>query len=220
MRAIDMTGKRFGRWTVLERDCLEKRNAYWICRCDCGNYGIVRGDELRDGRSGSCGCLHSEIMHEKLADMRKQGMGCTHRLSNARLFNIWSQMKARCYNKNAPNYHNYGGRGIAICEEWLADFQSFYDWAVSNGYSDDLTIDRINNNGNYEPSNCRWATNTEQGENRRTSVILTYNGESHCINEWARITGIPAHVIAKRIKKGWSVEQTLTTKPKKVKRRV
>ena len=121
-------------------------------------------------------------------------------------------MIQRCENENIERYDIYGGRGIEVCKEWKEDFLNFYNWAINNGYKDNLSIDRIDVNGNYEPNNCRWATAKEQARNMRTNVNLTYNGETHCISEWAEITGIKASTIRYRIKiAGWSVEKALTT---------
>ena len=122
--------------------------------------------------------------------------------SNSRLYNIWLHMKGRCYRKTDDHYEHYGEKGITMCDEWKNDFKAFYDWAMSNGYADNLTIDRINVNGNYEPSNCRWVTMKEQCNNRTSNVILTINGESHNIQKWSEITGIKYHTIYARMKRG------------------
>ena len=122
--------------------------------------------------------------------------------SNSRLYNIWLHMKGRCYRKSDDHYKHYGSRGITVCDEWKNDFKAFYDWSMSNGYSDDLTIDRINNDGNYEPSNCRWVTMKEQCNNRTSNVVLTIDGKSHNIKKWSEITGIKYHTIYARVKRG------------------
>ena len=168
----DLTGQKFNMLTVIEKDCNNRTDnkAHWICKCDCGNYTVVRGTYLVNSRTKSCGCLRGEAQYEY-----------KHGLSNTRLYRIWCAMKQRCYSESFDGYKNYGGRGITICDEWLNDFQVFYDWSMANGYAENLTIDRIDVNGNYEPSNCRWATMKEQLNNRRNTVL---RGEKEAHVEW------------------------------------
>lgn len=188
MKKIDLKGKQFGKLKVLELAEIRKGHKYWLCQCDCGRKKIIRGSSLISGITSSCNCLR--------ANNNK-----THGKTNTRLFNIWSGMKKRCYNKNNKGYCNYGKRGISICNEWLNSFESFYEWAINNGYREDLTIDRIDNNGNYEPSNCRWTNIKTQCNNRRSNKIIEYNGEKHTISEWSTITGINKNTIWARIYK-------------------
>lgn len=199
----ELTGKKYGRLTVLERSGSTAQNkASWRCRCDCGNEVIVVGSHLLNGNTQSCGCYKSDRTSE-----RKR----SHGKSRTRLYHIWKNMRQRCGNPHKPDYLYYGGRGIIVDERW-EDYSSFEKWAVENGYRDDLTIDRINVNGNYCPENCRWVSMTEQARNMSKNRIITYNGESHCLAEWAEILGISAKVLGQRVNRyGWSVERAFTT---------
>lgn len=202
----DLVGQKLERLFVMDRYTKNGRG-YYKCKCDCGNIVMARADGLKSGRIKSCGCYN--IDRAKTGNNRR-----THGKHNTRLYRIWQAMYARCYIRTTPAYKNYGGRGITICTEWLKDFQAFYDWAMQSGYNDNLTIDRVNVNGNYEPFNCRWITKEEQARNTRANHYITYNGETHTLGEWASIVGIDRRVIGWRLKHNWTIERALTTKVK------
>lgn len=184
-----MINKKFNKLTVIsELDKRDNGEKVYKCVCDCGNITEVRGSHLRTGHTKSCGC-------DKIIQP-------SHRKSNTNLYHRWERIKERCYNKNSRNYKNYGGRGIAVCDEWRKNFKAFYNWSMENGYADNLTIDRIDVNGNYSPDNCRWITNKEQQRNKRNNVYLTYNGKTQTIHEWSIKLGIPASTIYYRYHKG------------------
>ena len=199
MRPPDLIGRKFGRLTVIERVANNNHgNARWLCKCDCGNETIVITSDLNSGHTRSCGCLHLETV---------KANGKTHGLSNTHLFRIWCDMRKRCTNPNQKHYHRYGGRGITVCEEWQS-FELFYKWAMANGYQDNLTIDRIDNNGNYEPNNCRWSTQKEQQNNRSTNKLITFDGETLNLTQWSEKTGISYRKLVDRLGKlNWSVER-------------
>lgn len=197
----DLSGHTYGKLTVIECVGIRNRYATWKCKCECGEVVEVRGTSLTNGHTTSCGCAQKE----KVSRLMKK-----HGLSGSRLYRIYQHMVGRCVNKNEAGYENYGGRGISVCDEWAQSFKSFSDWALSNGYKDDLTLDRIEVDGNYEPTNCRWVTQKIQANNTRTNRILTYSGESHTMSEWADITGLSYNLIDSRIFRGWSVERTFT----------
>ena len=198
----DLTGEKYGRLTVLNREPNGKtHNTRWKCQCECGNIVIVFGFSLKSKDTQSCGCLHKE-------------KSTKHNMYGTRIYSILDGMKSRCYNKNSKRYKNYGGRGIRICDKWLdkeKGFINFYNWALKNGYRDDLTIDRIDVNGNYEPSNCRWITNSEQQNNKRNNHYILYNNEKHTLAEWSKIYKINESTLDSRIRNGWDIEKSLTT---------
>ena len=135
-----------------------------------------------------------------------------HGKTNTRLFSIWTNMHTRCHNKNNAKYKNYGARGIRICSEWEKDFMSFYDWSMENGYDDELTIDRVNNDGDYEPSNCRWVTQKIQQNNRTSNRLITHNGKTQTMQQWAIEKGIKYTTLRMRIEYGWSVDEAINGK--------
>ena len=190
----DLTGKRFGRLVVVGIDDRPSRKTYYICKCDCGNMKVIRSDALTAGRTTSCGCRKQE-QDQKNLDRQ------THGMSHTRLHNIWLGMKSRCYDIHNPRYHRYGGRGIVVCDEWKTDFVSFYNWAMSNGYSDDLTIDRIDNNKSYCPKNCRWATSEIQGRNRESNLNITIGKSTRTLTEWCEIFGLEYKTVYARFRR-------------------
>lgn len=191
----DITGQKFGRLTAIKYLGKSK----WRCKCDCGSLTETYSGHLMNGHTKSCGCLN----HEPTIG------NTTHGKSNTRLFHIWTSMKQRCYNSNHKHYKNYGGRGIAVCDEWKNDFQAFYDWAINNGYQEGLTIDRIDNNCNYEPNNCRWVDNITQQNNRRNNVYLTYNGKTQTMKQRSNELNVNVKTLYTRKFKNWNVHDIL-----------
>ena len=203
-RIVVRSGDRYGRLSIVrEVESPVKNRRYFLCKCDCGNEATIRLDNLRSGDVISCGCARREIGH---VIHWKHGFSPSSERPS-RIYKIWECMRQRCNNPNYTYYNRYGGRGIKVCPEWDSDFLSFKDWAFNNGYSDDLTIDRIDVNGNYNPSNCRWVNNKTQANNRRTNVLITYRGETHTMSEWADITGIKYWNIKQRYEVGLPLEQ-------------
>lgn len=206
-------GQKFGRMTVIgiEHGTIGVKkisNCWkWVCKCDCGNVKTVMPNKLISGHTTSCGCYKSD----KTAS-RNKTLKTTHGGRYERLYKIWHGMKQRCYWSGCRDYRRYGARGIEICDEWLSDYASFRNWALNNGYNENLSIDRIDVNGNYCPDNCRWATASQQQNNRRTCKYYDYNGEKHTIAEISRMTGIKSGSIYNRINNlGWSPEDAFST---------
>ena len=181
----DLIGKRFGRLTVLSFDHMKKvknshrTKSYWLCQCDCGNKKVVRSDCLTTGNTKSCGCLNKDRSNQ-----------ITHGMSRTKLYHVYYGIIERCYNEKCDSYKHYGGRGIRVCEEWRNDFLMFNAWAKESGYEEGLTIEREDVNGNYEPSNCKWITQAEQANNTRCTVLLTHEGKTMNLNQWAKHLGI------------------------------
>lgn len=216
-QAIDLTGRQFGMLTAIR---IVRHNGHakcvdWLCRCQCGNEVVVNASALRTGTTQSCGCWKE----------RRNGWAST------RLYDVYCNMMYRCYHTNNKDYRHYGGRGIAVCQEWRDSFDAFVDWALASGYDDTLTgrensLDRIDVNGPYSPDNCRWISMADQTRNRRPMPckhMLTLDGQAHSIKEWSAITGLDSQCIYCRIKNGWPVDLALTLPknsrlPKDVKR--
>lgn len=199
-------GERFGRWTVIGEPQAISKQTMQLCRCNCGTERMVMTRTLRNQRSFSCGCFKDETTRQR---------STTHGESKTRLYRIWFAMKRRCQDANQPCYHHYGGRGIRVCEEWNKGYPAFRVWALANGYRDDLTIDRIDCNGHYEPSNCRWITPKEQGFNRRNNHRVSAFGETKTLTEWTqdpRCAVISPNSIRNRIRAGWNSEAAIQTR--------
>lgn len=206
MKAKDLTNRVFGKLSVKER-VLENKNrrAMWLCFCSCGSKIIISSNGLLNGGTKSCGCIKNEKVIER---------STKHNLVRNPIYRVWQNAKNRCYNQNVKEYKNYGGRGIQMCNEWKNDFMPFYQWSIENGYKENLTIDRINNDGNYEPTNCRYATKETQSTNRRNIVFVTYKNEQKTISEWCRLLNLDFNMVYQRIWRGWSAEKAFVHPPK------
>lgn len=195
----DISNQKFGNLTVIRRGN-RKNGTYWLCKCSCGNEKEVLYGNLVSGRVISCGCVGKE----KRLSARK-----THGDSKTRLYNIWIMMKKRCLNEKEKAYKNYGKRGIVVCDEWINSYEEFKKWAISNGYKENLTLDRINNNGNYEPSNCRWADRKVQGNNTRSNVRISLFGETKTLAQWCEELSVSYKTVEQRRIRGWSDTEAL-----------
>lgn len=203
---LDLTGMRFGKLTAISRakDYTQtngRKRTAWICRCDCGNTITALAENLKSGATTSCGCYRRECTSTRVS---------THCETDTPLYGVWCTMKSRCYNKNVKYYGRYGARGIGVCDSWLDCYENFRDWAIKSGYSEGLSIDRIDNNKGYSPDNCRWASSAEQANNRSSNNLITFRGETHNVTEWARILGINPKTIFTRLYSGWSIERALS----------
>lgn len=199
---MQMIGQKFGRLTVIEELPERKKGLIaYKCRCDCGRYTNAIGRELRRGHTKSCGCLVRDTITK-------------HGKCDTRLYNIYQNMLNRCYNKNAPRYDDCGGRGIKVCDEWRNDFMNFYNWSMNNGYKENLTIDRINNDDNYGPSNCRWLTLYEQSQNRRNTLNVHYHNKVQSLSKWIdelNLSVTRSTIYNRLIKLGWNIEDAFYT---------
>ena len=193
----DLVNLRFGHLVVTRYAGIRNRNRSWECLCDCGNNTIVLGTNLRRGTTQSCGCLRKIVA-------TKHGMRYTAE------YRIWKHMRGRCLCPTDASFDRYGERGISICQQWIDSFDSFYS-DMGPRPSPKHSIDRIDNSLGYTPENCRWATSTIQANNRRSNHLVTYNGKTHTITEWAQIVGIKQPTLRKRLRNGWSIERALTT---------
>ena len=198
----DLIGQHFGMLTVVEKAegkfYNNKEYKQWLCRCDCGKEKVIMQTNLMSGRSTNCGC-------QRILKIQKATK--THGMTNSRLYVLYKGILARCYNKNHQHYKEYGGRGIGVCSEWLEDFMNFYNWAIANGYDKNAprgkcTLDRINNDGNYEPSNCRWVDMNMQANNTRKNVMVEIDGKKLSLSQWAKMYGMKYSCLYSRWCKG------------------
>lgn len=212
-----MKGQKFGRLTVISYQGNNKdRHALWLCKCDCGNEVIKTSSYLRRGKAVSCGCWAKE----KCRKMGKDNLKYPNAIP--RLLSIWTGMKYRCNNKNSADWKNYGHRGIKVCDEWMNSFESFQSWAISNGYKDNLTIERKNVNGDYCPENCCWIENKEQVWNKTNTVRVDINGKQYVLKDLCEKYNLVHNRVIQRIRKGWDVRIALFAPcfyrgPKKIK---
>ena len=197
MIKVDLTNQKFGKLTVLEYSHTKNEKKYWKCQCDCGNIVFVCTCNLRNGHSKSCGCENSGRFKK------------THGKRQTRLYRIWAGIKRRCLtDTNVSKW--YKDKGITICNEWRDNFECFYNWAINNGYNDNLTIDRINPNMDYYPENCRWIPLAEQAKNTTQNNLITYNGKTMILADWARTFNIKRATISARLERGWTIDEALT----------
>ena len=195
MKKIIKKGDKYNLLTAIRFDHKDNRNRqFWLFKCDCGNKKVIREDSVKGNKTKSCGCLGRKIH-------------TTHGMSYTREHNIWNHMKQRCLNENDKNYKDYGARGIKVCKRWLK-FENFYKDMGKAPIN--KSIDRINNNGNYEPDNCRWATMKEQANNKRYNHLLTFNGKTQTIAQWSEELNIKRSTLSQRLRYGWNIERALS----------
>ncbi len=202
---IDLSGQKFGRLSVQNLHGSTKGRVRRDCVCDCGKKTIVLSDNLKQGTTKSCGCLRAEITSQRRAASKKEWT-----YSKTRIYNIWKGIKARCYNPKNTAFKRYGEKGITVCDEWLNSSKAFYEWAIQNGYQDNLSIERKNSKGNYEPGNCKWADAYEQNNNVSKNKPLTFRGKTMNLCQWARELGMNKNTLNKRLRSGWTIEEAFT----------
>lgn len=220
-KSLNLEGKRFGRLTAVSLAPYEsgtEESARWKCLCDCGNEAIIVAKNLISGNTRSCGCLLPDILNER------NKSNAVHNGSYDRLYCVWQGMKNRCYSVKNHAYKDYGGRGISVCDEWIGEggYDRFKSWAYSNGYDENAprgkcTLDRVDVNGNYEPSNCRWVSLLVQANNKRNIRMYELNGEEKPFSVWCREYDINPSLVRQRMKNyGWSFEKAVSTPPRKI----
>lgn len=199
---LNLIGQKFGRWTVVSRAPKgRQKGSVWNVVCDCGTEAVRRASKLKSGHTQGCKACAPEYFTPA---------NKTHGATDTRLYGIWEKMKDRCGNPNSDHFRSYGGRGISVCAEWSSNFVAFQKWALSHGYVDDLTIERNDVNGDYEPSNCCWITMREQARNRQNTKRYEYKGQLLMADEISTLCGLPAEIIRNRLKLGWSMDEATT----------
>lgn len=201
----DISGKTYNRWSVIGFSRTFKNHSYWVCRCDCGIIRVVERYQITSGRSKSCGCLRNELYgtHNK-----------KHNLSYNAAYFCWHGMISRCYNEQDPSFERYGGRGITVCDRWHFGKTGRYALEcfiedMGERPSPEHTLDRIDNKGNYEPKNVRWATKEQQANNRSCVNLIAYDGKEMSIAQWAKFLNINSHLIRDRMRRGWDFSSAI-----------
>lgn len=208
MKLINLVDRRFGRLVVIERADDKNGHVRWRCKCDCGKECIVHGSSLKSGNTTSCGCYRTENSKRLFSGVRQK---------DKRLYSVWNGIKQRCLNKNHRSYCDYGGRGIKICDEWASDYESFYNWAMRSGYQPGLQIDRIDNDGDYCESNCRFVSQETQANNKRNVALYTINGKTLSLPQWCEVYHQDYYLVRQRVLKlGWTIQDALA-RPKNYK---
>ena len=200
----DLTGQKFGMLTVKYYYGKDSRyKSYWICDCDCGKENIkVRSDCLTTGNTTSCGCYNITSKIKRVEDC----------VTKEKLYHVYYGMKSRCYNSNSAKYQYYGGKGIKVCDEWLESYVNFKLWSIENGYEEGLTLDRLDGDDDYKPSNCRWVSMTVQNRNKDSNNYYTYDGKTLLLSDWSKLTGIKEPTLYSRLNSlNWDFEKAITT---------
>lgn len=204
--SAEWIGKKFERLTVISFEHAKPpyRGWLWVCECECGNIKTLIPNDIKQGKVRSCGCLHNEMSTERATKFKHLTK------NNKRLYSIYNGVKKRCYNKAESRYKDYGARGIKMCEEWLVSFDNFVEWSLSNGYSNEMTLERVDVNGDYSPYNCKWITLEEQAFNKRDTKWVTYKGESIQLVKLCKRENVSYDTVHNRIYSlGWSVERAI-----------
>lgn len=201
MKALNLVGKKYGRLLVVSKAASSKGHTRWLCKCDCGKESVVYGTSLKNGNTTSCGCFKSENAKKLYSGVRQ---------NDKRLYGVWNGIKQRCRNKNNSSFHNYGGRGIKMADEWADNYETFYNWAIRSGYREGMQIDRIDNNGDYCESNCRFVGRDVQSNNKRNVVLYTIDGVTKSLPQWCRDYDKDYYLIRQRVcKLGWPIKDAL-----------